>query len=67
MTQVGETTMQTKNIWFNEVSLAMQKMMWLEGMYVYSTLRRLLNSSCCFSLHSFFGFILLSWPSLIIK
>lgn len=32
--------------------------------FVYSFFSRLLNSSCCFSLHSFFGFILFSWPSL---
>lgn len=31
---------------------------------IYSAFNRLLNSSCCFSLHSFFGFILFSWPSL---
>lgn len=29
----------------------------------HSPLSRLVNSSCCFSFHSFFGFIRLSWPS----
>lgn len=53
-------------ILFKEISRKMRIMkLWLEMvLLIYSTFSRLLNSSCCFSLHSFFGFILFSWPSL---